>query len=253
MWGRCEADSGLSWRRVHYRFGNVGLESPTQHAESVRHVARMIRKSCLGQFASVACRLRRTGPHEKPSHPERRSRGCERWNRLRRERWNRLRREIGNRRGCERWSREMRRPRSWELARTRNHRTDPGIVSRWERGSCDSPPFATGSSQSRGSNVIPTFATLGRESVMEPHSLLHRGSEIPRAGFEMSRVQTMKRNPANVTRGKMYGLFARRSQRGRATSYHCRRRLYGGSHAFRSCASGYGARKFSGDRPSGSL
>ena len=38
------------------RFGNVRLESPTQHAESVRHVARMIRKSCLGQLTNLACR-----------------------------------------------------------------------------------------------------------------------------------------------------------------------------------------------------
>ena len=38
----------LSRRRVHYRFGNVGLESPTRHAESVRYVASTIRKSCLG-------------------------------------------------------------------------------------------------------------------------------------------------------------------------------------------------------------
>ena len=52
--------SGLSWRRVHDRFGNVGIESPTQHAESVRHIcvkpttswARTIRKSCLGQSTS---------------------------------------------------------------------------------------------------------------------------------------------------------------------------------------------------------
>ncbi len=40
--------SGLSRRRVHYGFGNVGLESPTQHAESVRHVARTIRNVLSG-------------------------------------------------------------------------------------------------------------------------------------------------------------------------------------------------------------
>ena len=33
-----------------------GLESPTQHAASVRHVARTMRKSCLGQLASLPVR-----------------------------------------------------------------------------------------------------------------------------------------------------------------------------------------------------
>ena len=45
---------GLSWRQVQHRFGDVGLESPTRHAESVRHVARTIRKSCLGQLTRVS-------------------------------------------------------------------------------------------------------------------------------------------------------------------------------------------------------
>ena len=51
----------MSWRRVHYRFGNVGLESPTQQAESVRHIARTISKSCCGPRSlyinSSHCRL----------------------------------------------------------------------------------------------------------------------------------------------------------------------------------------------------
>ena len=98
----------------------------------------------------------------------------------------------------------------------RSHRTDSGILSALHAGSgggCDSPHFLTRSGQSRGSNVIPTLGRLGRESVMEPHSLLHRDSEIPRAGFGRSRAQTMKRTRANVTQGKMCGLFARKSQR----------------------------------------
>ena len=50
--------SGLSWRRVTYGFGNVGLESPTQHAEGVRHVARTMIKFSLRQ--STSCFRRRT-------------------------------------------------------------------------------------------------------------------------------------------------------------------------------------------------
>ena len=52
--------SGPAWRRVHDRFGNVGLESPTLHSESVCYVGRTIRKSCLAQLtrATERCRLR---------------------------------------------------------------------------------------------------------------------------------------------------------------------------------------------------
>ena len=156
--------------------------------------------------ASVACR---TGPHEKPSRPERRSLL---------ERPNRPRRARSNRRGCERRNREIRRPRSRKLVRMRNHGTDPGILWRSEHGGRDSPHFATRSSQSRGSSEIPTLGGLGRESVREPHSRLHCGCETPgnpRAGFGRSRAQTMSRTMgtarANATRGTMYGRFARKS------------------------------------------
>ena len=46
--------SGLSRRRVHYGFASVRIESPAQRAENVRHVARVIGKSCLGRLAGPA-------------------------------------------------------------------------------------------------------------------------------------------------------------------------------------------------------
>ena len=51
--------SRLSWRRVHDGFGNVGIESPAEHAEGARHVRRTIRKSCRAQLTSLrpACWL----------------------------------------------------------------------------------------------------------------------------------------------------------------------------------------------------
>ena len=56
--------SGLSGRRVRYRFGNVGIESPTQYAENVRHIAGTIGKSCLGRLAGPALAVPRalSGP-----------------------------------------------------------------------------------------------------------------------------------------------------------------------------------------------
>ena len=71
--GKAASTSGLSWRRVDHRFKNVRLESPTQHAESVRHVARTIIKSCLRQFAS--CRLARLAARGK-SHRGAKNGGC---------------------------------------------------------------------------------------------------------------------------------------------------------------------------------
>ena len=55
------ASSRLWWRRVDHRCKNVGLESPTEHAESARHVARTIIKSCLRQFTGDERNLNRRG------------------------------------------------------------------------------------------------------------------------------------------------------------------------------------------------